>query len=83
MDTTALIVDLLRSIGRSDPHGLQRLAEFADWPQAARDELERRATRVLQALDEESLHLVASGTLSMASLCRQAESELNQARSRQ
>lgn len=67
--------DTLRGFGRSNQAALERLAEFTDWPRIAAREIERRATSLVEALDEETLAAIASGELDFAKLCRSIATE--------
>lgn len=42
-------------------------------------ELERRATSIVQALDDATLEAIAAGTLDMRAMCRQVADEIHQA----
>mgnify|MGYP007061448013 CR=1 FL=1 len=41
-------------------------------------ELERRATSIVQALDDATLEAIAAGTLDMRAMCRQVADEIKQ-----
>lgn len=70
------VVDLLRGFGRGNEAVLDQLADVPDWPRLARAELERRATIIVQTLDEETLRAIANGSLEFSDLCRQVSSQL-------
>ena len=64
------VMALLRGFGRGNEAVLDQLADVPDWPRLARAELERRATRIVQTLDEDTLSAVADGTIDFSDLCR-------------
>lgn len=79
MTTTELssaALDMLRGYGRRNQPELERLADFPDWQRIAQAELERRATSIVQALDEQTLRAIAAGELDFNQLCREAAREL-------
>ena len=43
--------------------------DVQDWQRIARQELERRATSIVQALDDATLEAIAAGTLDMRATC--------------
>lgn len=55
------------------------LMDVQDWQRIARQELERRATSIVQALDDATLEAIAAGTLDMRAMCRQVADEIHQA----
>lgn len=58
MTTTAAKIDALkdfmRGFGRNNQAALQSLGLFDDWQRIAKNELERRATQVVEGLDEDT-----------------------------
>ncbi len=48
--TTEALSEVLRGYGRADETALASLLEVSDWERIARQELERRATSIVQAL---------------------------------
>ncbi|AWE68531.1 hypothetical protein CSC32_5867 [Pseudomonas aeruginosa] len=54
------------------------LLEVSDWERIARQELERRATRIVQSLDDRTLEAIASGLLDVRAVCRQVADEIKQ-----
>ncbi|WED79446.1 hypothetical protein [Aeromonas allosaccharophila] len=52
--------------------------DVQDWQRIARQELERRATSIVQALDDATLEAIAAGTLDMRAMCRQVADEIHQ-----
>ena len=53
--TTEALSEVLRGYGRADEAALASLLEVSDWERIARQELERRATRIVQSLDDGTL----------------------------
>ncbi len=76
--TTEALSEVLRGYGRADEAALASLLEVSDWERIARQELERRATRILQSLDDGTLEAIASGSLDVRAVCRQVADEIKQ-----
>jgi hypothetical protein len=70
------VLDFLRGYGRSNTAALEGLAVLPNWRGIAQAELERRATSIVQALDDETLRAIAAGELDFNQLCREAAREL-------
>ncbi len=58
--------DFLRGYGRPDGERLLPLITFDDWPGQARRVLASRCTRILENLDDETLHMICDGRIVMA-----------------
>ena len=76
--TTEALSEVLRGYGRADESALASLLEVSDWERIARQELERRATRIVQSLDDGTLEAIASGSLDVRAVCRQVADEIKQ-----
>lgn len=76
--TTEALSEVLRGYGRVDETALASLLEVSDWERIARQELERRATRIVQSLDDRTLEAIASGLLDVRAVCRQVADEIKQ-----
>ena len=76
--TTEALSEVLRGYGRADEAALASLLEVSDWERIARQELERRATRIVQSLDDGTLEGIASGSLDVRAVCRQVADEIKQ-----
>ncbi len=76
--TTEALSAVLRGYGRADETALASLLEVSDWERIARQELERRATRIVQSLDDGTLEAIASGSLDVRAVCRQVADEIKQ-----
>lgn len=63
--TTEALSEVLRGYGRADEAALASL-------------LERRATRIVQSLDDGTLEAIASGSLDVRAVCRQVADEIKQ-----
>ena len=63
--TTEALSEVLRGYGRADETALASL-------------LERRATRIVQSLDDGTLEAIASGSLDVRAVCRQVADEIKQ-----
>lgn len=76
--TTEALSEVLRGYGRADETALASLLEVSDWERIARQELERRATRIVQSLDDGTLEAIASGSIDVRAVCRQVADEIKQ-----
>lgn len=76
--TTEALSEVLRGYGRADETALASLLEVSDWERIARQELERRATRIVQSLDDGTLEAIASGSLDVRAMCRQVADDIKQ-----
>ena len=80
MTTTAAKIDALkdfmRGFGRNNQAALQSLGLLDDWQRIAKDELERRATQVVEGLDEDTLRAIAAGEIDFKAVCRDVAAEL-------
>lgn len=79
MNPTDATKEVLRGYGRTNEAALVSLLDVQEWQRIARQELERRATRIVQALDDEALNAIASGALDMRALCQEAAAEVQEA----
>ena len=75
-DAANAATGILRGFGRHNGAALQPLGAFTDWPRIARAELERRATNIVQTLDDETLRAIADGTVDFSALCHEVAAEL-------
>lgn len=76
--TTETLTEVLRGYGRANDAALASLLDVSDWQRIARQELERRATSIVQALDDDTLEAIASGSLDVRAVCRQVADEISQ-----
>lgn len=76
--TTEALSEVLRGYGRANETALASLLEVSDWERIARQELERRATRIVQSIDDGTLEAIASGSLDVRAVCRQVADEIKQ-----
>ena len=74
--TTEALSEVLRGYGRADETALASLLEVSDWERIARQELERRTTRIVQSLDDGTLEAIASGSLDVRAVCLQVADEI-------
>lgn len=66
---------------RAEPDKLRQLAAYDAWQSAAHREIERRAASpLLEMLDDESLHAVASGAVKLEQIVRAVERGLEAGR---
>ncbi len=71
------LTEVLRGYGRTDKAALATLLDVSDWQRIARQELDHRATRVIQSMDQETLKAIATGVLDVGAICRQVADEIN------
>ena len=57
--------DFLRGFARGNDRGLAALLEVNDWQRIARQEVERRTTHIIEALDDDTVQAIAAGTLDL------------------
>jgi hypothetical protein len=67
-DIRAATKDTLLGFGRANGSGLAALREVTDWQRIATLEIERRTTRIIESLDDDTLHAIAVGTLDLHAL---------------
>ncbi len=75
-ETKAAVKDILRGFGRGNEAALVALQNVDDWQRIARAELERRATAIVQALDDDTLRAIAAGEIDLPALCREVAADL-------
>jgi hypothetical protein len=74
--STEALKDLLRGFARSSNHAaLERMSLYDDWARIAAAELERRATHIVEMLDEDTLRAMAAGEIDFQSACREIARE--------
>jgi hypothetical protein len=64
------LLDFLTGYARTNPKRLEHVATYSDWQRIARVELDRRATRLLEALTDAELWSIADGKISLKELAR-------------
>jgi len=74
--TTETAKEVLRGYGRANEAALASLLDVQDWQRIARQELERRATSIVQVLDDSLLEDIASGSLDMRAMIGEVMDEL-------
>jgi hypothetical protein len=72
MQTTSDISELLGGYAKSNPDELSKLSERGDWQALARWEATRRAAKLLELFDDQTLAAIASGEIDLQALCQQA-----------
>lgn len=75
---TKTVKEVLRGYGRANEAALTSLLDVQDWQRIARQELDRRATSIVQALDNATLEAIAEGSLDMQTICQQVANEIHQ-----
>jgi hypothetical protein len=68
--------DILKGFAHRNEAALEQLASFTDWRRVAGQELERRATAIVQALDDDTLKAIAAGDIDFQKLCRDVLAEV-------
>ncbi len=74
------VEDVVRGYGKANAAGLTTLMEVDDWQRIARQEIERRATGIIQVLEDATLRGIAAGEIDMRAVCRQVLEEQGRAR---
>lgn len=66
------VSEVLGGYAKADPRSLLKMAESNDWRALAVWEATRRAARLLELFDDQTLEAIASGAIDMQALCREA-----------
>lgn len=69
--------DILKGFAHRNEAALGQLASFPDWQRVASQELERRATAIVQSFDDDTLKAIATGEIDFQRLCRQVLAEVS------
>ena len=69
MQTPNDVTAYLQGYAATNPEDFERACGRSDWPALAQRELDRRAARILELLDHETLAAIASGALDLQSIC--------------
>lgn len=69
------IKDYLRGMKRVRADHLPRLADFDNWQELARREVERRATHIIQMLDDAQLAAIVAGKINVPAAIRDVMAE--------
>jgi|AntDeeMinimDraft_6_1070357.scaffolds.fasta_scaffold22927_2 Lon protease-like protein len=64
------LTDYLSGYVRNSPANLAHVIEYQDWQRMARQELDRRASKLLAVLPEEELQAIAEGRVSLPDLAK-------------
>lgn len=75
-DRCASLKELLRGFGSRDATALADLLRVEDWQAVAAQEQHRRATRIIEALDEATISAIADGSIDMAVACQEVLEEV-------
>lgn len=76
MTATETAKEILFGYGRASKLSLEHLLEVQDWQSIARLELLRRATTIVQSMDNATLEAIASGQIDLLLMCQQVLAEL-------
>jgi|LNFM01.1.fsa_nt_gb hypothetical protein len=66
------VSEVLGGYAKANPESLLRMAESNDWRALAVWEATRRAARLLELFDDQTLKSIAAGEIDMQALCREA-----------
>lgn len=66
------IAELLDGYSQANPADLTKLSERSDWSALAKWEQSRRAARLLEIFDDQSLAAIACGDIDLQTLCQEA-----------
>lgn len=72
MQTVRDIAEVLGGYARANPAGMAKLGECSDWPALAKSEQTRRAARLLELFDDQTVAAIASGEIDLQALCHEA-----------
>lgn len=72
MQTASDISQVLGGFAKANPGDLAMLSERSDWQALAKWEATRRAAKLLELFDDQTLAAIASGEIDMATLCKEA-----------
>lgn len=75
---TEALPEVLLGYGRADGTVLASLLKVSDWERTTSQRLERRATRIVQSLNDGTLEAIVSGSLDVRAVCRQVADEIKQ-----
>lgn len=66
------IVEILGGYARANPADMAKLGECSDWPALAKWEQTRRAARLLELFDDQTVAAIASGEIDLQTMCQEA-----------
>lgn len=72
MQTASDISEVLGGFAKANTGDLAKLSERSDWQALAKWEATRRAAKLLELFDDQTLAAIASGEIDMAALCKEA-----------
>jgi hypothetical protein len=72
MQTTSDVSELLGGYAKSNLDDLSKLTEGSDWQALAKWETTRRAAKLLELFDDQTVAAIASGEIDMNDLCKEA-----------
>ena len=72
MQTASDISEVLCGFAKANPADLAKLSERSDWQALAKWEATRRAAKLLELFDDQTVAAIASGDLDLQALCQQA-----------
>jgi hypothetical protein len=72
MQSAKDILELLGGYAKANPADMAKLGECSDWQALAKWEVTRRAARLLDLFDDQTLAAIASGEIDLQDLCQQA-----------
>jgi hypothetical protein len=72
MQTTSDVSELLGGYAKSNLDELSKLTERSDWQALTKWETTRRAAKLLELFDDQTVAAIASGEIDMNDLCKEA-----------
>lgn len=72
MQTVRDIAEVLGGYAKANPADMAKLGECSDWPALAKWEQTRRAARLLELFDDQTVAAIASGEIDLQTLCQEA-----------
>ena len=72
MQTVRDIAEVLGGYAKANPADFTKLSEYSDWQALAKWDQTRRAARLLELFDDQTVAAIASGEINLQSLCQEA-----------
>ena len=80
MQTASDISDVLGGFAKANPADLAKLSERTDWQALAKWEATRRAAKLLELFDDQTVAAIARGELDLNAMCEEAAARQRAAR---
>jgi len=80
MQTASDISDALGGFAKANPADLAKLSERSDWQALAKWEATRRAAKLLELFDDQTVAAIACGEIDLNAMCKEAAARQRAAR---